>query len=152
LKGDGNSYTIEYIHFNPRIGKWLSHDPLTNQFPLQSSYCAMDNNPIILRDIKGSSTEDWVRRGNGKISWDSSVKTDKQAIDKYGNGASMVNIGYEFKNANGVSFVLGENANFTQKGKSKVADDFSDSQESISLPTKPLGNLHIGNEEIIIEL
>ena len=53
LKGEGNSYTTEFRQYDPRIGRWLSPDPLQKQLPWQSPYVAMDNKPIIRNDVNG---------------------------------------------------------------------------------------------------
>jgi RHS repeat-associated protein len=55
-KGAGNSYTTEFRINDPRLGKWLSIDPLAHKFPWQSPYVSMDNNPIALTDPFGLST------------------------------------------------------------------------------------------------
>jgi RHS repeat-associated protein len=60
IKGDGNSYTTDYRFLDVRIGRWLSLDPLMARYPHQSPFCAMDNNPIVLNDPRGLSTDDWV--------------------------------------------------------------------------------------------
>ena len=44
IKGEGNSYTTEYRQLDPRLGRWLSIDPMAGKFPWQSPYCLMDNN------------------------------------------------------------------------------------------------------------
>lgn len=51
VKGNGNSYTTEFRQYDPRLGRWLSIDPITH--PWQSPYCAMDNNPIRFNDTDG---------------------------------------------------------------------------------------------------
>jgi RHS repeat-associated protein len=56
VKGSGNSYTTEFRLLDPRLGRWLSIDPLADEFPWQSPYCSMDNNPINLNDVLGLST------------------------------------------------------------------------------------------------
>lgn len=58
VKGRGNSYTTEFRQYDPRLGRWLSRDPLFKEFPWQSPYVAFDNNPILLVDPYGDST--WV--------------------------------------------------------------------------------------------
>jgi RHS repeat-associated protein len=55
-KGSGNHYTTKFRQYDPRIGRWLSRDPLANQFPHQSPYIGMDNNPAYLVDPYGDST------------------------------------------------------------------------------------------------
>ncbi|MCO5259947.1 MAG: hypothetical protein M9916_07375 [Crocinitomicaceae bacterium] len=59
VKGNGNSYTTEYRQYDPRLGRWLSIDPLFQNFPWQSPYVAFDNNPILLVDPNG------LAAGNG---------------------------------------------------------------------------------------
>jgi len=56
IYGYGNSYTTEFRQNDPRLGRWLSADPLENRFPWQSPYVSMDNTPTFLIDPKGSST------------------------------------------------------------------------------------------------
>lgn len=56
VKGSGNSYTTEFRLLDPRLGRWLSIDPLAAQFPWQSPYVSMDNNPVNLNDVLGEST------------------------------------------------------------------------------------------------
>jgi RHS repeat-associated protein len=58
IKGEGNSYTTEFRQYDPRIGRWLSMDPLAAQFPWQTPYCAFDNKPINKIDPKGESATD----------------------------------------------------------------------------------------------
>jgi RHS repeat-associated protein len=55
-KGDGNSYTTYWRQYDPRLGRWLSIDPLTSNFSWQSPYVGMDNSPIYLSDPNGDST------------------------------------------------------------------------------------------------
>ena len=51
IKGNGNSYTTLYRQLDPRVGRWLSIDPVTQ--PWQSPYISMDNNPIWHNDVLG---------------------------------------------------------------------------------------------------
>jgi RHS repeat-associated protein len=67
LKGKGNSYTTEFRQLDPRVGRWLSVDPKTSEFPWQSPYVGMDNNPILLTDPDGRSTETTIVGKNGKV-------------------------------------------------------------------------------------
>jgi len=55
---DGSSYTTEFRQYDPRIGRWLSLDPLTAEFPAYSPYIAYNDNPIANKDIGGDSV--WV--------------------------------------------------------------------------------------------
>ncbi|MEY4861849.1 MAG: hypothetical protein RL059_1553, partial [Bacteroidota bacterium] len=78
FKGEGNSYTTEFRQLDPRLGRWLSVDPVFQ--PWQSSYCSMDNNPIMLIDQLGLESQNWVKGSNNRIRWDSKIKTDEEAI------------------------------------------------------------------------
>jgi len=52
---------------DPRLGRWLSIDPLAHKFPFQSPYVSMDNNPIFLIDPTGKGTESTHTDKNGKV-------------------------------------------------------------------------------------
>ncbi|MBU3661317.1 MAG: RHS repeat-associated core domain-containing protein [Flavobacteriales bacterium] len=85
-KGSGNSYTTEFRQYDPRLGRWLSLDPLASSFPWQSPYCAFDNNPVYFTDPTGLATEDWVKKeGSNKWEWDGDVKSSDAAKTKYGS-------------------------------------------------------------------
>jgi RHS repeat-associated protein len=53
MKGSGSSYVTEYRLYDPRIGKWLTPDPLEYKLPEISTYCSMNNNPLWYTDVKG---------------------------------------------------------------------------------------------------
>jgi RHS repeat-associated protein len=61
VKGNGNSYTTEFRQYDPRIGRWLSLDPVNELMVQISPYCGLDNNPIWLSDPKGDSPP-WLLR------------------------------------------------------------------------------------------
>jgi RHS repeat-associated protein len=66
IKGEGNSYTTEFRQYDPRLGRWLSLDPLMMQFPDMSPYVAFDNNPIFFIDPYGLSSEGGNECDDGK--------------------------------------------------------------------------------------
>jgi RHS repeat-associated protein len=51
--GEGNMYTTEFRMVDPRLGRWLSLDPLMDMFPWASPYSAFANNPIFFTDPYG---------------------------------------------------------------------------------------------------
>ena len=53
VKGLGNQYTTEFRQLDPRIGRWLSLDPLAHQYTSISPYTFVANNPIIYIDGDG---------------------------------------------------------------------------------------------------
>jgi RHS repeat-associated protein len=85
VKGGGNSYTTEFRFLDPRLGRWLSIDPVDQ--PWQSTYCSMDNNPIVYNDIKGLSVKDWIgkKNENGSVSWkfDPNVQSAEELPEGY---------------------------------------------------------------------
>jgi RHS repeat-associated protein len=58
VKGDGNSYTTTFRQLDPRLGRWMSLDPLFFVFEWQTPYCSMDNNPIFKTDYLGLSANE----------------------------------------------------------------------------------------------
>lgn len=85
VKGNGNSYTTEYRHLDPRIGRWLSLDPMMGKFPWQSPYVGFDNNPILLPDPSGGETEGDFYNKAGK--W---LGSDGESDDKVYTANSVV--------------------------------------------------------------
>jgi len=57
IKGEGNSVNYKFRMHDPRIGSWLSLDPLMSNFSCQSPYVGYDNNPIYFNDPKGLESE-----------------------------------------------------------------------------------------------
>jgi RHS repeat-associated protein len=90
VKGEGNSYTTEFRQYDPRIGRWLSLDPLTASFPWQSPYVAFDNNPVLLKDPKGLAAEGGTDPPCGEKIGDS--EGDKDYITDYGKNVDIVSV------------------------------------------------------------
>ena len=57
VKGEGNSYTTEFRQYDPRVGRWLSLDPVTHHH--FSPYNGFDNNPIYYKDPNGGNAGDY---------------------------------------------------------------------------------------------
>jgi len=53
VKGEGNSYDFGARIFDPRLGRWLSSDPASTDYPGYSPYNFGLNNPIINLDNDG---------------------------------------------------------------------------------------------------
>ena len=83
LKDDGNSYTTEFRQYDPRLGRWLSLDPVIQ--PHQSPFSAMDNNPIMFNDPLGLKAEGWGGKKNedGSTSWTYDEKLTKDSHEGY---------------------------------------------------------------------
>jgi len=54
IKGNGNSLDFGARIYDPRLGRWLSLDPLMSDFPDESPYTFAFNNPILLIDENGN--------------------------------------------------------------------------------------------------
>jgi len=53
VKGSGNSVTFKYRIFDPRLGRFLSIDPLSKEYPWNSSYAFAENSPLAFMDLEG---------------------------------------------------------------------------------------------------
>jgi uncharacterized protein RhaS with RHS repeats len=51
--GEGNVYDYGFRIYNPRLGKFLSVDPLTSTFPFLTPYQYASNKPIVAIDLDG---------------------------------------------------------------------------------------------------
>jgi RHS repeat-associated protein len=51
--GEGNLYDYGFRIYNPRLGKFLSVDPLTSTFPFLTPYQYASNKPIVAIDLDG---------------------------------------------------------------------------------------------------
>ena len=81
IKGDGNSYTTTFRQLDPRLGRWMSLDPVFQAY--QSPYNSMDNNPILLNDPLGDFTKNRAERlRNRAIKKGFDVTSLKQIGDK----------------------------------------------------------------------
>ncbi len=69
VKGNGNSYTTEFRQYDPRLGRWLSIDPMAASQPYNTPYNSMGNNPISRIDPNGD-TDTQVVDENGNIIYD----------------------------------------------------------------------------------
>jgi len=54
LKGSGNSYDFGERQYDPRLGRWLSLDPMKAMYPSMSPYCYAGNSPIACLDPDGN--------------------------------------------------------------------------------------------------
>jgi RHS repeat-associated protein len=77
VEGAGNSYDFGARINDPRLGRWLSVDPLAHKFTWQSPYVSMDNNPIANTDLTGMGTTDFVKDKAGNIRWDKDANSQE---------------------------------------------------------------------------
>lgn len=53
VKGQGNSYTTEFRQYDPRLGRWLTLDPLAPFAPSWTPYRYGFDNPLVFTDMNG---------------------------------------------------------------------------------------------------
>ncbi|MFN5983146.1 MAG: RHS repeat-associated core domain-containing protein [Fluviicola sp.] len=53
MKGDGNSYDFGARMLDPRLGRWLTIDPLASKYPYLSTYSFVNNSPLLYIDPNG---------------------------------------------------------------------------------------------------
>lgn len=110
VKGSGNPYTTEFRQYDPRLGRWLTIDPLTAKYPWASPYNAFNDNPIRFTDTKGLEGQDWIGKknkdGNTEWKWDENVKSKDQLPEGYTEYAKA---GDEYPTTDGRYVRLGEN-------------------------------------------
>ena len=86
VKGAGNSYTTYFRQLDPRVGRWLSLDPIIKID--KSPYLSFSNNPNIMVDPKGD--DEYTINRKGEISL--SKKTDDNFDIISGNDKNGINI------------------------------------------------------------
>jgi len=61
IKGAGNSINFGARMYDPRLGRWLSIDPMASVFPSESPYVAFHNNPMYYPDPSGMAPFPFVQ-------------------------------------------------------------------------------------------
>lgn len=68
IKGEGNSYDFGARIYDPRIGRWLSLDPLMKKYPDLSPYNFTRNSPILFIDKDGRDFDEAIVSKDGSAS------------------------------------------------------------------------------------
>lgn len=83
VKGDGNSLVFEYRIHDPRIGRFMSVDPLQSNFPWNSPYAFAENRVIDGRELEGLEVV-LVNKQRDPMVYNVGIKnTDKSAVHIY---------------------------------------------------------------------
>lgn len=94
ISGAGNQYDYGFRIYNPRLGRFLSVDPLTKGYPWYTPYQFAGNNPIEAIDLDGlepeSSKKDGFWKGLGK----SILKGGKNLGEHIFNNPNHAGFGY----------------------------------------------------------
>ena len=85
--GQGNEYDYGFRIYNPRVGRFLSIDPLTNKFPWYTPYQFAGNKPIWAIDMDGLEdvyyTVNVVKNGIGQTEIQSVTEDKTKAVHWY---------------------------------------------------------------------
>jgi len=73
ISGEKNSYDFGALFYNPRVGRFLSLDPMEQNFPWQSPYIGFDNSPITKKDVEGKSAIVTIDKTNKTITVSSNI-------------------------------------------------------------------------------
>ncbi len=74
VKGNGNHLAFGDYGYDPRIGRWLSLDPLQSEYPSLSPYNFVGNNPILNKDLDGKKIYIYYDSGK-KGKWNQVIYT-----------------------------------------------------------------------------
>jgi RHS repeat-associated protein len=99
IKGEGNSYTTEFRQYDPRLGRWLSLDPLMSMFPDMSPYVAFDNNPVYFVDPYGLASTNGDEGEEGVDPLGTGGTSECDDGKGIGNEGSIENGGGDWNNA-----------------------------------------------------
>ncbi|MGI6320311.1 MAG: RHS repeat-associated core domain-containing protein [Bacteroidales bacterium] len=107
-------------YYTPEVGIWLSVDPLSDKYPSMSAFMYCAGNPVVLVDPDGMElalADIWVRTEEGTYLYDSRVKSQKDAVKRYGeNSQALGGITYSF-NSKFCKVILGEKGVFSVDGE-----------------------------------
>jgi RHS repeat-associated protein len=102
VSGEGNSYDYGMRIYDPRLGRFLSVDPLTNSYPWYTPYQFAGNKPIRYVDIDG------LEEGESKVSLQGKLT--------YSSGKLNFGLGIQYQANKNLSITLNTN-NATDNSK-----------------------------------
>jgi RHS repeat-associated protein len=122
IKGDGNSYTTHFRQYDPRLARWLSVDPKTQELPSYGPYISMRNNPIFNIDPLGDLDSPYF-----------TVDGDFLGVDEEGfSGEIMITDRQSFE----------KNKSAGTLTKDNLSKDGATSIKDASLDSKPLAKIY----------
>jgi RHS repeat-associated protein len=88
VKGKGNHMTTPFRQYDPRIGRWMSVDPLATLRLSESPYVAFGNNPIFYSDPSGLTPEgddppEKTYQGKEKLEFNFTAKSEHTKAKEY---------------------------------------------------------------------
>ncbi|MFY7733270.1 MAG: polymorphic toxin type 44 domain-containing protein, partial [Bacteroidia bacterium] len=100
VAGEGNTMTAEFWEYDSRLGRRWNVDPLSKDFPWQSSYLTFNNNPISLIDPDGraaTSPGKTYDEETGEEIHDDKIDDKKVYIGTKTDGSDRKLVGYSDK-------------------------------------------------------
>ena len=82
MSGYGNQYDYGFRIYNPRLGRFLSVDPLVRTYPYYTPYHFAGNSPMAFVDLDGAEPKEAVQL------W-SKTKGFSDKGDAYKNGGTL---------------------------------------------------------------
>ena len=99
IYGEGNAYSFEYRIHDPRIGRFLSVDPLARDYPWNSTYAFAENRPIDGIDLEGLEFAKKIYNGNEIVVYTTPEQGESgQPISVVGTPSAIV-----YKSSNGTT-------------------------------------------------
>lgn len=93
-------------------GRWLSPDPLSDEFPEWSPYTSMNDNPINFVDPTGMAAEDWYATNDGALKYDENI-TSQADLDNAGIEGTYIAESFLGADQNGQVFNFQSDGNVT---------------------------------------
>ncbi len=82
-----NLYDYGFRNYDPALGRWLSPDPLSEEYPSWSPYNYVKNNPLRYTDPNGLWVDDYIFNENGDyVRTDENNKPDKIVVENSKTG------------------------------------------------------------------
>ncbi len=93
VSGSGNSYDYGFRIYNPRMGRFLSVDPLTSSYPWNSTYAFAENKVISCIDLDGlEKIRTTIQKEPGQSPGEAKIKiTTHYKVVTKGRGAMSIN-------------------------------------------------------------
>jgi RHS repeat-associated protein len=105
VSGEGNQYDYGFRIYDPRLGKFLSVDPLTNKYPELTPYQFASNMPIIAIDLDGQEAKivTIYHSMSGGKEFYRVTQTDNSVVGRLLNITTTIHR-YAFSTRNGIEY------------------------------------------------
>lgn len=145
ISGDGNQYDYGFRIYNPRLGRFLSVDPLAKVYPELTTYQFASNSPIQGIDLDGREIENFMYGMKKKIFGVSSLKVNNlnTVIGEVQQQSYTVNLGNPTKTVNDLKNEIGKDINSIY-GTNKGTFEFEKQQQAGQITKGDFINIDAG--------